>query len=229
MIATGPQEGDQYRGLRGDAERRAQAEQQLLTCGERCACAGALEDDQVQQQHHDRHYVVGDRSPHHRPEPVARVEHLPGHDVYAVEEDLRHAVVGQHDHRLVLRGKLRGFPATRRVERHDRRHSECQQQRDQPERDQSCSHDAVGVRLAAVGVTPNRSHDLRHQDGVQDAAGEQDVHAVRHSRGDGEHLRLAGAVAEQVDQQHEPEDSPSTREVAVPPAISALAETNRRV
>ena len=53
----------------------------------------------------------------------------------------------------------------------------------------------------------HRADDLRHQDGVQHAAGQQDVHAVGQRVGEGEHVGLPGAVAEQDDQQHEPDEA----------------------
>ena len=74
--------------------------------GKGCAGARPFENDHVHQQHDDRDDIVGDRRPHHRPEPITRVEHLAGQHVHAVEEDLRHAVVAEQDHRLVLRGQL---------------------------------------------------------------------------------------------------------------------------
>ena len=179
-IAARPQERDQHGGLRGDTKRGAETQQQFLPGGEGCSGARAFEDDQIRQQHDDRHHIVGDWRPHHGSKTITRVEHLSGQDVHAVEENLWHAVVAEHDHRLVLRRQLRRFPARGGIEPDNPWHGESQQQRDQSEPDQARGHDPVGVRLAAVSVTSNSAHDLRHQNGVQYTAGQQDVHAVRH-------------------------------------------------
>jgi hypothetical protein len=204
-VAACSQERDQHGSLRGNAHRGTDAEQQRLTCREGCPGAGPIEDDHVAEQHDDRHDIVGDRSPHHRPEAITRVEYLPGQYMYAVEEDLWHAVVGKQDHRLVLTRQLWRFPSGRGIQPDDRRHGEREQQRDQAQSDQAGGHDPIGVRIAAIFVTADGTHDLRDEDSVQYAPGQQDVHAVRHGGGDGEHLRLPGAVAKQVHQQHEAE------------------------
>ena len=69
---------------------------------------GRAEDEQVDDQDEHRDDVVGDRRPHHRPEPATRVEDLPDQDEHAVEEDLGQAEAGEVDDALAGRALVAG-------------------------------------------------------------------------------------------------------------------------
>ncbi len=204
-----PQEGQQDHQLREDAEGGPQAEQRLLAAGERrglLGVGGRAEDHQVDHQDRDRDHVVGDRSPHHRPEPAAGVEDLAEQHEHAVEEHLRQAVAGEVDHRLPLRGQRRVVEARVEVERHHPGRRQHQQYRHQREEEHGGGDHAVGVRLAAVRVVPHRPNQLRDQDGVEDPARDEDVEHVRHGVADVEQVGVEH-VAERGDEQggaHEP-------------------------
>ena len=164
---------------------------------------GLAVDDDVDQQHRDRDHVVGDRRPHHRPERLAGVEDLPDQDVHPVEEDLRQAEPGEGDRRVAHRAVVR-----RGDEVDEQRRRDHQQHRHRDQEQSGHGDDPAGVGVAAVGVVAHRPHQLRHQDGVEDAAGQQDVEHVRQRVRDVEHVGVH-RPAERVGQQRGPDEAAS--------------------
>ena len=196
LEAARAQVGHQDQELHDDAEGGAQAEQQLLVGGVRTEqVLGRAEDDQVDHQHRDRDDVVGDRGPHHRPEPAACVEHLADEHEHPVEEDLRQAVAGEVDHRVPLGRHGRTVVVRGEEEIHQPRRRDHQHDRDEAEEERRERDDPGGVGLPAVLVVPHRSHQLWDEHGVDHAAGKQDVEHVRHGVGDVEDVGVQ-AVAE---------------------------------
>ena len=189
--ARRPHAGDQRGGLQHDAQGGAQPQHPHLLVGERHrAVAGGAPDRQVQPQHGDADDVVEDRCPHHRPEPVAGVQHLPDQEERAEEEQLRHGQ-HRHQHQLLPVPRHRGLaPHPGRPQAH---HLRCQHHRQRGDRQQQhherC-HDPVDECRPVVGVVLGVPDDLRHQHGVERAAGEQHVQRVGHERGQGERLDL---------------------------------------
>ncbi|MPM55793.1 hypothetical protein SDC9_102590 [bioreactor metagenome] len=209
VAEAGPgEERHQDEELGGDPEGRAQAQQQHLRPAERRPVGGAPQAE-VEAEDGDRDDVVGDRRPHVGDVDLPGVEHLADEHRGAVEEDLRQAQVGQRDHVAPVRRHRRLAPALRRVERHDPRRGDGDQCRRHTQRGEERRHDPVGVGRAAVLVLVHRPDDLRHQDRVHHAAGEQDVEAVGDGVGEVERLGRTGAVAEDDRDQggpDEPED-----------------------
>ena len=208
-----PDVGDQYRRLHHDAQRRAGSEQPDLTRGERCRVVLLVAPDhEIEGQHQDGDDVVGDGSPHHGAELVAGVEHLAQEEERAVEEDLRQRQVRQRHHGRVLALQLLAAPRARRVDRrHDRRprrHHHGDGRDDQHER----RHDPVGVRLAAVRIVADGPDDLRDENRVEGAAGEEDVDRVRHRVGQLEHVDLARADAEDEREHRDADDAQHPRD-----------------
>ena len=177
-----PQERHEHQQLDGDPGGRAQAQPGLLSRRVRRAL-GVVGDgtvgDEVGDQDPDRHQVVGDRRPHHRAEPAPGVEDLTDQGEHPVEEHLRQAEPRERDDRVALRGQL-GLVVLRGQEHvHHPRRGHDQHHGDRREEERRQRDDPVGVGLAAVGVGSHRPHQLRDQDGVEDAAGQQDVEHVR--------------------------------------------------
>ena len=107
------------------------------------------------------------------------------------------------------------------------RHGQGERQGDHEQHDQSAGHDPVGVGLAAVGIGLDGPHDLRHQDGVQHPADQQDVHAGRARRWPRRTCRPAGCRPRTERRAAAAGRSPTTRDTRVPAIMIALAEISR--
>ena len=189
--ARRPQEGQQYEQLDDDPDGRSEAEPGDLSGGEGRVEIGLGDGtvvEEVADQDGDRDQVVGDRRPHHRPEPPARVEDLPDQREHPVEEDLRQAVPREGDDRLALVGQLGVVVVGRQEDVHHPGRGEDQDDGHQAEEQRRERDDAVGVGRAAIGVGLHRPHQLGHQHGVEDPARQQDVEHVRHGVADGEQV-----------------------------------------
>ena len=166
-------------------ERRPDAEQGLAAGGVAADLrVVGTEGDQVGHEHRDRDDVVGDRRPHHRAEPAAGVEDLADQDVHPVEEDLRQAVAGEVDDRLLRVRRPAGIDE----QPHQPWRADDQEHRDRAEEERGEGDHPVRVGLAPVRVVGGRADQLRHEHGVEDAAGQQDVEHVRDGVGDREHV-----------------------------------------
>ena len=191
-------ERDEDSGLYGDAEDRADAQEQCLPGREGLAVVRVkTPHGGVREEEPDLYDVVRDRRPHHRAERVAGVEHLRAEEERAEEEDLWQAERREQDHRLVVRGDVGRVPLGAGVDpRDERRCGDEHHGRDQDDKHER-GHDPVRVGLAAVCVVLRGAHDLGHQHGVEGAAGEEDVQAVRHRRGQREDVGLARVRTDQ--------------------------------
>ena len=133
----------------------------------------------------DGDHVVDDRRPHHRAEAAAGVEHLAEHRVDPVEEDLRQAPEGEQRRHVGV------SPAdSRRPYSVD--HQRCGEGGDDRDGEQHQAGEGeqpVGVGPRPLGARLHRPDQLGHEDGVEDAPGQQDVDDVGHRVGDRERAR----------------------------------------
>jgi hypothetical protein len=172
------QERDEDGHLHGDAGRRPESEQQCLVGAEAVRAVRGAEDAEVDAEHRDGDQVVGDRRPHHRAEPPACVEHLPHQHERAVEEHLRHAQPHQQPGGLALLLEALGEQPLVEHQVHEPRHDQQQDGGGDGENEQAKRDDPLGVGVAAIGVPFHGAHQLRHEDDIEDAAGDQDVQRV---------------------------------------------------
>ena len=210
--------GMQDQELHDDPERGTEAEQQLLGAGvatdggpgsaDQRGVGGAgaaevlhrTESPQVGGEHEHGDHVVGDRRPHHRAEGAACVEHLADEHEHPVEEDLRQAVARERDHGLALRRQLGAEEAAVEEQPHQHRRTDHEHRGDAGQEHGSERDDPVGVAVPAVGVELLRPDQLRHQHGVEDPAGQQDVEHVRDRVGDREHVGVQGLAQRRGEQ-----------------------------
>jgi hypothetical protein len=183
---------EQDERLPGDPEARAAGEEGDRTG--RPVARGAVHVDAVDggvgEQAGDGDHVVEHGRPGERTEHLLGVQDLAEHRVQAVEEDLGQTPERERDGESE-RGALRRRGAGRvleGVDAHDDRGEPHRDHRHAAEQHDAQREELVDVALAAVVGRADGTHDLRHQDRVEGAAGDDRVDVVRQLVGEAEHV-----------------------------------------
>src|SRR5690606_11574145 len=134
----------------------------------------------------ERDDVVERRRPHVRPEVAPRVEHLAEERVHAVEEQLRHAPQREGDGDVEPRRVELGG-----VDRHEDTRTGGEDDGEAEQRGPGHGEEPVDVLVPAVALL-HRPDDLRDEDGVEHAAGDEHVDDAGQLVGHGEGVRRAG-------------------------------------